>query len=132
MFVVALIITFLSDMQNLTFSGRVCDHMIYDGACDCYERPDPSFDFYAELAAINQEQEQENPQVVEHLEDERLLDIAEHQRLLDYLAEDNEVTETNEATEFDEYEPYEDGHRSPIQSDDYYHYSPPASPYYEY
>ena len=115
-------------MQNLTFSGRVCDHMIYDGACECYERRDPAFDFYAELAAINQEQEQEpeqndDPQVAEHLEDARLLDEAEQQRLLDYLA-DNEATETNEATEIDDYEPYEDGHRSPIQ--DEYDYSSPC------
>jgi hypothetical protein len=30
--------TFFPTMSNLTFRANTCDHMIYDGACDCNER----------------------------------------------------------------------------------------------
>ena len=109
-------------MQNLSFSGRACDHMIYDGACECYERRDPSFDFYAELAQINAEEQEnedkEDQQVEEHLEDARLLDEAEYQRLLDYLIDEPPNNVDSDIDEND-YEPYESGHLSPIPNDEY-------------
>lgn len=49
--------SFLSNMSDLTFRANTCDHMIYDGACDCNERrvvdePDFLTTFMAEVAEV--------------------------------------------------------------------------------
>jgi hypothetical protein len=49
--------TFFPTMSNLTFRANNCDHMIYDGACDCNERriegePDFLTTFMEEVAEV--------------------------------------------------------------------------------
>ena len=49
--------SFLSNMSDLTFRANTCDHMIYDGACDCNERrsegePDFLTTFMTEVAEV--------------------------------------------------------------------------------
>ena len=49
--------SFLSNMSDLTFSANTCDHMIYDGACDCNERrvegePDFLTTFMTEVSEV--------------------------------------------------------------------------------
>jgi len=120
MFVAAFLFSFqypFTNMQNLTSSGRACDHMIYDGACECYERRDPSFDFYAELTEIHQDDEGDDPEVAEYLDYARLLDEVEYQRLLDYLI-DEPPNSVDSDIDDNDYEPYETGHLSPIQADE--------------
>ena len=73
--------------MSLTFRARTCDHMIYDGACDCNERG--SGDFLAELSAILAEEPiqilREENEADAHLADVAAEDLAEHNRLIDYL-----------------------------------------------
>ena len=204
-------------MSNLTFSANICDHMIYDGACDCSERrvmgePDFLTTFMAEVAEVvprslfrdpdgpapiveydprptemglaiigsmafcgirarhrreagamasatddmeltaamnvakaNPDLHHSTPefltlfeaemakmadqtQAEEHVEDERLIDMAEQERMAEYdhdkAVEDND-DETEDQAYLDACDAcdYEDGHRSPIQNYDYYEQS---------
>ena len=74
--------------------ARGCDHMLYDGACECIERPnvDDSNDFLLALAAALMEEpillsSDEQSQAEQYLADECAENDADQARLAEYLAE---------------------------------------------
>lgn len=71
---------------------RGCDHMLYDGACECIERPNvgDSDDFLLALAAALMEEPIllfEQSQAEQYLADECAENDADQARLAEYLAE---------------------------------------------
>jgi len=120
-------------MSNFTFRGTICDHMTFDGLCDCNERrivgeadfltafiindteisaPIEITEHNIQVSEINFTAEQ--TQADEHLEDERLMDEADLARLHDYendVAEQDYLDACDACSYADEYD--DDGHRSP-------------------
>lgn len=84
--------SFLQEM-SLMFSARQgCDHMLYDGACECIERPNEydGDNFWLELAVALMEEPillEEQMQAEKYLADECAENDADHARLEEYLAE---------------------------------------------
>ena len=72
--------------------ARCCDHMLYDGACECIERPN-EYDgdtFLLELAAALAEEPillEAHTQAEQYLAEECAEDDADRARLEEYLAE---------------------------------------------
>jgi hypothetical protein len=124
--------------MSLTFRARTCDHMIYDGACDCNELG--SENFLADLSAILAEEpivmlrEPEENQADAHLADVAAEDLAEHSRLINYLEDvvREEATIENVAEEIVERDEVEGRDEVEVMDEDYFqncdydygHYSP--------
>jgi hypothetical protein len=112
--------------------------MIYDGACDCNERPVVGEDFLADLSAILAEEPivvlREENQADAHLADMAAEDLAEHNRLINYLEDvvREEATIENVAEEIVERDEVEDRDDIEVMDEDYFqncdydygHYSP--------
>ena len=80
--------------MSLMFSAksRNCDHMLYDGACECIEQPNDydGHTFLLELAAALAEEPillEEHTQAEQYLADECAENDADQARLAEYLAE---------------------------------------------
>ena len=83
---------FFTSNMSRTFLPNTCDHMIYDGACECHERRVEGEDFWAALTEVLAEPTisipaAEDLQVQEHLVDIEAEDRAEQERLAGYLAD---------------------------------------------
>ncbi len=130
----------------MSYRANTCDHMIYDGACECHDRRVEGEDFWAELAtatvtaattaraattattattatvttttAISTDAISE--QLQEHLADMAAEDAAEHARLIEYLAESQDFYDEDRIDYYDE------------DNDHYYsgHYTPAYETYY--